>query len=253
MEISPCMIIILVAVAGYLMGSVSFARIVSLVFFGTREIPDISEPVPGTDRKIESSTVSATSMTARYGIKYGCITSLLDILKVGLPVLAIRFLLPEHPYFLLFAFFGVLGHIYPVFYSFKGGRGESPIMGSVLAADPVGWLISNFTAGILGFIMGKALVIRWGGMVLLIPWFFLTHEAPAYGIFMVGVNFLFWFSARNELRQYREILRSGYRQKEEDVTRVMHMGSMLGRLLDQYSLRALFRRMSRGKNPGTRN
>ena len=54
------------------------------------------------------------------------------MLKVAIPTWAIMNLFPEEPFYLVAAAAGVLGHIYPLYHGFKGGRGESPMIGAMI-------------------------------------------------------------------------------------------------------------------------
>lgn len=235
--------VILAAVAGYLAGSLSFARIVHSLVTGSGKFTPFREKIPGTEELFESDLASATTVSKNLGARYGCVVSLLDMAKVALPVLALRLWFPGQPLYLVAGISGMAGHIWPVWYGFKGGRGESPLMGSLLVIDWVGLLAANAAAILLGFITGSVLVIRWGGYLLLIFWFWIfRHTIPAV-IFMVLANALYFFSMRKDLRKYRKLLiEKGSRFTEEEVSRFIMMGGHLGRMLDRFSLYALYRK-----------
>ena len=80
---TPWLLAILCSIGGYLAGSVSSARIVYYLVTKRKEIEPFSEPIPHSDQMFESKLVSATLITKKLGKKYGCITSLLDMLKIG--------------------------------------------------------------------------------------------------------------------------------------------------------------------------
>ena len=205
LEAQPILLATICSIAGYLIGSVSSARIVYFLSTGKSTIDPFSEAIPGSDEKFESDMVSATLVNKKLGAKYGCLTAILDMVKVGLPMLLVKLAFSSHPYFLLFALFGVLGHNLPIYYRFRGGRGESPIIGSLLVISWVGYLISNILSWILGFITGSVLVMRWGAYVLLplVLWF--QFKDWRYVLYMVIINILFWFSMRNDLARFQEL------------------------------------------------
>ena len=58
------------------------------------------------------------------GTRYGCLTAILDIAKVAIPALIFKLWQPETPYFLVTALFGLIGHDWPIYHRFKGGRGN---------------------------------------------------------------------------------------------------------------------------------
>ncbi|MCU0376668.1 MAG: glycerol-3-phosphate acyltransferase [Bacteroidales bacterium] len=233
---------ILCGVTGYLIGSVSFARIVYFLATRKRHIEPFSEPVPHSDETFESDLVSATLVTKKLGKRYGVITSLADMLKVAIPTLLVKLAFPEELYFLLIALFGVAGHNFPVYYRFVGGRGESSILGIILVINWFGLLVANLAATILGFIVGSVLVIRWGGYVILIFWLWYWFDDWRYALFMLLINCLFWISMRKDLSRFIELKKKGLVFSEEDVSEFILMGKSMGRALDRYSLYAIIKR-----------
>ena len=114
-----------VVTAAYLMGSVSFARIVGRRVVPTADLATTELQLPG-GASIEYSGVSATSIGARSGPKWGIVVVVGDAAKAFLPVLVARLIWPGDPYYLLAAVAVLLGHNYPVFHRFRGGRAHSP-------------------------------------------------------------------------------------------------------------------------------
>lgn len=121
---------VLAAIAAYLLGSLSFAVIVSRGF-------GLADP-----RSYGSGNPGATNVL-RSGSKAAAITTLLlDALKGAVPVLLV-----EHfgaPYGLeegtaaLVGLAAFVGHVWPVFFGFKGGKGVATAAGALLALNP--WL-----------------------------------------------------------------------------------------------------------------
>lgn len=242
------LMVIISFLTGYLPGSISFARIVYFYVTNTTRIEPFAEPIPHSNEIFESNLVSATLVTKKLGAKYGCITSLFDMLKVALPTLAMRMVFPDQPWFLLTAFSGVLAHNYSVWYRFSGGRGESPILGSLFIMNWFGIFIANLAGTFLGFITGSVLVVRWSGYIILIFWFWIYFNDVRYVLFMIMVNFLFWFSLRRDLAKFRELKKKkGLSFSEEDVSEFILMGRGLGRFLDKYSLYVLLRKAFKSK------
>jgi glycerol-3-phosphate acyltransferase PlsY len=123
--------LILIFVA-YLIGSVPTALLISRKFFGI----DI--------REYGSGNMGATNTFRVLGSKYGTIVMVMDILKGMAAVALFNFL----PYYLhnewdrtnLMVALGlaaVLGHIFPIFADFKGGKGVATLFGMILAVQPV--------------------------------------------------------------------------------------------------------------------
>lgn len=237
-------IILAGAIIGYLIGSISTARFVYFMATGSTRYEPFAEPIPHTDEKFESDLISATWVTKKLGKRYGCITSILDMLKVAVPTLLFKLLFTSQPYFLIVAITGIAGHNYPVYHRFKGGRGESPIIGAVLVVNWFGYFIANAAASALGYITGSILVLRWGAYVLLIVWFWIYFRDIYYVIFMVLANFFFWFSMRNDLKTFSQLKKSkGLKFSEEDVSEFILMGKSMGRFMDKYGLYFVFKRL----------
>ena len=78
------------ALSGYLIGSLSFARIMMRLVAPGREYQKIRRAVPGTDEQFEGHSVSANSVRVQLGSRYGCLTALLDAAKAAVPALVLR-------------------------------------------------------------------------------------------------------------------------------------------------------------------
>lgn len=248
LENRPMLMVFLCSITGYLTGSISFARIIHYSVTKKKSIEPFSEPVPHSDEILESDLVSATLITKKIGPKYGCMTSIADMIKVALPTLLVKIFFTSEPFYLVFALFGVIGHNLPVYHNFRGGRGESPILGILMVINWFGLLLVNIVSTVLGFITGSVLVIRWGGYVLMIFWLWYYFQDIRFAIFMVLINFFFWFSQRKDLARFQELKKKkGLTFTEEDVSEFILMGKSLGRALDKYSLYSMIKRIRAGK------
>lgn len=232
---------LLIAVLGYLIGSISFARIISWIIQPDADISIIREHIPNTQQIFESDSISATAVRINMGTKYGCLTGLLDMLKAALPVLALQVWQPAGaPYHFIAALSITIGHDWPIFYRFKGGRGESTIYGGLLIIDFLGVLVTSALAFMLGLIARHILVFRWSGILLMIPWaWFRTHDKD-YLIFILFANALYWIVLIPELRQAYKFYKMGVKPRQEDLAAFMGMGRKLGRLFDQFSIADFF-------------
>lgn len=237
----------LIAIAvGYLLGSISFARIVAGRVDPTADVTRI-ETVVGEGVTFISDSVSATVVRMKVGRRYGILTAVLDMLKVALPTLAFKLAFPDESYFLLVAAAGLVGHDWPLYHRFKGGRGETAIYGALLVIDPVGVIVTLILGMVLGFALGNILVLRWAGMILLIPWFWLTTGDPALVAYMVFADAVYLFAMRPELGQYFAMRGDHVDPTNEEIADEFGMGAKLGRAIDRYGLPGLF---ARGRSPG---
>lgn len=132
---------IIIAVISYFLGSLNF----SIILSRTIEKKDI--------RESGSGNAGATNMLRTYGKLFAVSTMIGDILKVALAIL-IAFLVLDAPLDLIFkiadnketavtmimykefaGFFCVLGHIFPLYFKFKGGKGVAACTGMVILVD----------------------------------------------------------------------------------------------------------------------
>jgi glycerol-3-phosphate acyltransferase PlsY len=247
-------IALLATLVGYLSGSVSFARLVARRVAPEKELTLIRQPIDKTDIIFESDSVSATMVRMEIGTRYGCLTAVLDILKVALPTLLFRMWQPATPYFLIVAAAGLVGHDWPLYHRFKGGRGESSIVGGMLVIDPLGLAVTNLIGILTGWLVGDVLALRWSFLVLLIPWFWLRGDGAAYVVYAIMINLIYWLKMMPELTQFVRILREGGLSTQEEVAGDMAMGRRLGRFLDKYGAPSLLRRAAntlRGNGPSS--
>lgn len=123
---------LLLIIIAYLIGSIPTALLISKKFFGI----DI--------REYGSGNMGATNTFRVLGSKYGTIVMIFDILK-GMAAVALFKLLPYYIHnewdrtnlMVGLGLASVLGHIFPVFAQFKGGKGVATLFGMILAVQPV--------------------------------------------------------------------------------------------------------------------
>ena len=132
--------LLLTSLAGYFIGSINFALIVSRI----AAYDDV--------RSHGSGNAGAANMLRTYGKKAALFTALGDALKAVLACLLARIIFDifaVHPGFdpaYSAGFFVLLGHIFPVFFEFRGGKGVMSALGIILIADPAVFLVSAVIA-----------------------------------------------------------------------------------------------------------
>jgi glycerol-3-phosphate acyltransferase PlsY len=196
---------ILAAVVGYLVGSFSAARAVTRIFAPGQEIKGIRMEFPGSEARFESEVISATTVRHHLGNKYGCLTSLLDILKAAIPALLFRIWHQDSYYYLAAAGFATVGHIWPLYHRFKGGRGMSPILGGMLVMDWLGVIITQLVGGIAGLVSKKLIIIVGSGFALMIPWTWFRSKSWQELVYLVAMNILFWIAIIPEAKEIKKI------------------------------------------------
>ncbi|MBQ9579404.1 MAG: glycerol-3-phosphate 1-O-acyltransferase PlsY [Ottowia sp.] len=176
-------------VGGYLLGSVSFAVLVSRVF-------GLNDP-----RSYGSGNPGATNVL-RSGSKAAAIAVLvLDVLKGLLPVALVLHIGPDYGLTgagaaALTGLAAFVGHLYPVFFGFKGGKGVATALGVVLALSP--WLALAVLV-VFGVVLAATRYVSLASMsaaaaaplIMLLPgpW---GHSVLAVVAFLVMAALLIW-------------------------------------------------------------
>lgn len=122
-------------VVAYLIGNINFARIFSW-HFARKDITKVGSKNPGT-----------MNMLRTRGFGEAFLTLIFEGIKSGIPALAGYFLFENfftgfgHIAYFLIAFGAIIGHCYPVFYKFKGGKGVACTFG-MFVFHPNCWWVS---------------------------------------------------------------------------------------------------------------
>lgn len=218
-----------VVVAGYLVGSISFARVLARLFLGDQEMHGTSLSVGG-EEAFTSSNVSATTLRM-IAPRLGPWAAVLDIAKAAVPVLVLRLWFPEEPYALLWAAAVTIGHVFPVYHRFQGGRGTSVILGSVLVLDPLAFPVTLVVGYVIGlYVFKDVLLAHHAGWIVLLPfWFAATAQWDllAYGLL---ANVARWSVSGPELKEWWEFRQAGVLQTEafHDEVETTHIGAIHG-------------------------
>lgn len=123
---------LLLIIIAYLLGSIPTALIISKRFFGI----DI--------RDYGSGNMGATNTFRVLGSRYGTIVMIVDMLKGMTAVMLYNFLpyyfhneLERTNFMIGLGLAAVIGHVFPIFAGFKGGKGVATLFGMLLAVQPV--------------------------------------------------------------------------------------------------------------------
>ena len=142
--------IFVLSLLSYLLGSIPFGFLLTKIFLKK----DI--------RKVGSGNIGATNVL-RTGNKFlGYSTLLLDIFKAGLPIIYVKLNYPEFIYICSLSVF--LGHVFPIWLKFKGGKGVATYVGMLIILNyflgivfgivwVITYLISKYSS--LGSILGS--------------------------------------------------------------------------------------------------
>jgi len=188
------LMIIFCLIFGYLFGCFSTA-----FFVGKMNKVDI--------RKYGSGNMGTTNALRTLGAKAGALTLIGDVLKAVIAILLVRFLLfPDYDYIELLAIYTglgvVIGHNYPVWLKFKGGKGMAATGGVMAAIDPLIILI-GLPLFVLSIAITRYVSVGSLAIAILFPvWIFFRHPGDLH---MLIVSLLFmalaFFKHRSNIKR----------------------------------------------------
>ena len=146
-------ILLVLALVSYMIGNISPSTILARA--------------GGIDIKKEGSGNAGTTNALRtMGKKAAVITLVVDIVK-GIVAVTMGWLCCGYPGAMICALFVALGHIWPVIYRFKGGKGVATSFGALLALDPLLALIELGIVAIVTLVSKRMSVGSVTGLILL--------------------------------------------------------------------------------------
>ena len=152
--------ILIIGIISYLMGSIPFGLILTKVFL-KKDIRDIG-----------SGNIGATNVLRAGNKIVGYITLSLDILKAVIPVIFVKIYYTDYLY--LASLCAFIGHVFPVWLKFKGGKGVATLIGVLFATH---WL---FGAIYVAIWLLTAAIFRYSSLAALIA----TFSIPVYAYFL---------------------------------------------------------------------
>ena len=122
-------------------------------------------------KEVGSKNYGASNTVAMVGFKAGLLVFIHDVLKSFLAVIVVNSIFPETPYVGAIAgISAVLGHIFPFYLKFDGGKGFASYMGALLAINPI------FALCIMGIALAVALLVDY----VIVGTFIIICVAPIY-------------------------------------------------------------------------
>lgn len=180
----------------YLIGSIPTALIISRKFFGI----DI--------RDYGSGNMGATNTYRVLGSRYGTIVMVFDILK-GITAVSLFTFLPsyfnhelERTNFMIgLGLAAVLGHVFPIFAGFRGGKGVATLFGMILAVQPV---VAVSCVGVFLLVLYLTRYVSLSSILgaMMLPvcvlWIWNEHEVM-YRVFALLVAFMVVFTHQKNI------------------------------------------------------
>jgi acyl phosphate:glycerol-3-phosphate acyltransferase len=191
---------ILAAIAAYLIGSLSFAVIVSRLM-GLKDPRTFGSGNPGATNVLRSGNKAAA-----------IVTLLLDALKGLVPVLLVKWFGKSYGLgdgtIALVGLAAFLGHLWPVFFRFKGGKGVATFIGVVFGIDLVLGIATGATWLIIAFFF------RYSSLASLIS------AAFALAFYLLGDRVQWYADNRIAFALFAMAMLLAYRHRE-NITRLL--------------------------------
>ena len=189
--------ILFIGVTSYLIGSIPFGFILTKIFLKK----DI--------RKIGSGNIGATNALRTGSKMIGYTTLFLDILKAIIPVIYVKFYYSDLLYIASLCTF--LGHVFPIWLKFKGGKGVATYVGILFALDIYFGLVFIITWLII-FTLSKfsSLSSLMASIAVPIYLLFLSQFNQVY--FFIIMFILIFFTHRDNIKRLKN--------KEETKTKI---------------------------------
>ena len=187
----------IIGIISYLMGSIPFGLILTRIFLKK----DI--------REIGSGNIGATNALRAVNKLIGYSTLILDVLKAVIPVLYVKINFPDAVY--ISALFAFIGHVFPVWLKFKGGKGVATYVGILFSLN----IIYGLVFGICWLII--FLISKYSSLASLIgslsiPIYILILEGLENVFFYVIMFILIFFTHRENIKRLKN--------KEETKTKI---------------------------------
>ena len=188
--------VIIIAITSYLIGSIPFGFILTKIFL-KKDIRDIG-----------SGNIGATNVLRTGNKSLGYATLLLDVLKAIIPVIYTKLNYPD--YIFITSMFVFIGHVFPLWLKFKGGKGVAPYVGILFSINLI-YGIVFVSIWIITFLISK-----YSSLASLIA----SFTIPIYLLFFNNENLIF-FSIMFVLIFYthRENVKR-LKNKEENKTKI---------------------------------
>lgn len=173
---------------GYLIGSIPFG----LVLTQLAGLGDI--------RKIGSGNIGATNVLRTGRKDLALLTLILDAGKAAFVALIFKYFSGSDMLGLVSGVFAVIGHNYPVFLKFKGGKGVASTLGLMLAITPIVGVLTALTW------LFMALTFRYSSLsaltaLALAPIYALFFETPAVSLVYLFLTVLSFYRHKENIKR----------------------------------------------------
>ena len=188
---------ILVIVVAYFLGSIPFGFVLTKIFL-KKDIRDIG-----------SGNIGATNALRTGNKVIGFSTLILDLVKAVIPIIFIKYNFPEYIYIAALSVF--LGHVFPIWLKFKGGKGVATYLG-ILFSMNIFFGIVFITSWLIVFFISKFSSLSSLIATLSIPIFIFFFNNQDNIIFFLIMFVLIFYTHRENIKRLKN--------KEETKTKI---------------------------------
>jgi len=182
---------IIAILLSYLLGAVPFGLFFSKLF------SDVDV------RTIGSGNIGATNVLRAAGKKAAVLTLLMDTMKGLVPVLIVKFLFQDDAITVLSGAAAILGHNFPVYLKFRGGKGVATSYGVVVAVAPWTGLLCLIIWALVAYIW------RFSSLSALVSFacypgltFFITSpQSKPYGFLALFIFGMIYYRHRDNIKR----------------------------------------------------
>ena len=175
---------VLLALVAYLIGSIPTSVWVSRYYFGI----DI--------RDYGSGNAGATNTYRVLGSNWGTFVMVVDVLK-GVIATSLYILIPHYMadswdrtnFMIVLGLAAVVGHIFPIYASFKGGKGVATLLGMAVAIQP---LVAGCCVGVFLLVLYLTRFVSLSSILASVSFavfilFIFNEKEPLYRVFAIAV------------------------------------------------------------------
>ncbi len=183
------MILFISCILAYLIGSIPFGFLIAKM-----QGINISQ--------VGSGNIGATNIARNLGWKLGAVVGVLDFAKSFVPILVARALFAQTGLVLLVSIMPVIGHIFPVWLHFKGGKGVATIFGLLGAYFGILYFLGFLAVWL--FAIKKIRLMSLVNLIvaLLIPLaFWFKFNQVAFMLFGLLLGGIIWISHRANIKR----------------------------------------------------
>lgn len=179
------------SIFGYLLGSIPFAFII-----GRAHGVDI--------RTIGSKSTTSTNLSRVLGWRWGVVSAALDLSKALIPAFLAKTYLVNEWQIIVVSLLPVIGHIFPIYLRFRGGKGAACFFGATLILTGPKFFLTSFIIWVLILLLFRIMsltniLFSWALSLLL--YFFFSFSHFIYGVLGAVIT---TFAMRENIKRLRE-------------------------------------------------